>query len=167
DAQLVSAEGQIGSCMVNLDCRRGFRITVRLPLCIVPGDLPIHRGLVVDLVKRRIVVVAVQVLVVPDDRAFTGFYVNHLIDVHGRAVFGHREGNLRSTGESTAQINLQAPNAFLTGTEREGQVRAVATHVDVAAEGKLVLDGELAAELRSCRNVRGEAQREDGSQGQS
>src|SRR5690606_41142944 len=67
----------------------------------------------------------------------------------------------------SSDLNLQAPNAFLTGTEREGQIRAVATHVDVAAEGKLVLDGELAAELRSCRNVRGEAQREDGSQGQS
>src|SRR5690606_23967542 len=106
-------------------------------------------------------------VLVVDDRAVTG-YVNHLIDVHGRAVYGlHREGNLRSTGESTAQINLQAPNALLTGTEREGQVRAVAADVDIAAEGELVLDGELAAELRSCRNVRGEAQREDGSQGQS
>src|SRR5690606_1468103 len=113
--QLVSAEGQIGSCMVNLDCR----VPVRLPLCTVPGDFPIHRGLVVDLGKRRrIVVVAVQVLVVVD-RAVT-VYVNLLIDVHGRAAYGHREGNLRSTGESTAQVDLQAPNAFLTGTEREG-----------------------------------------------
>src|SRR5690606_18207192 len=140
DAQLVSAEGQIGSCMVNLNSI----VTERLPLCTVPGDLPIHHGLVVDLGKRRlirlivvdVVVVAVQVLVV-DDRAVTG-YVNHLIDVHGRAVYGlHREGNLRSTGESTAQINLQAPNALLTGTEREGQVRAVAADVDIAAEGEL------------------------------
>src|SRR5690606_1630612 len=73
----------------------------------------------------------------------------------------------RAVRKRTPQINLQAPNAFLTGTEREGQVRAVAADVDVAAEGELVLDRELAAELRSCRNVRGEAQREDGSQGQS
>src|SRR5690606_11818343 len=69
--------------------------------------------------------------------------------------------------ESAAQVDLQAPNALLTGTEREGQVRAVATDVDVAAESELVLDGELTAELRSCRNASGEAQREDGSQGQS
>src|SRR5690606_29350252 len=73
----------------------------------------------------------------------------------------------RALRKRTPQINLQAPNAFLTGTEREGQIRAVAADVDIAAEGELVLDGELAAELRSCRNVRGEAQREDGSQGQS
>src|SRR5690606_15286466 len=107
-------------------------------------------------------VVASRVLVVdltadPNYVAHERYRFAFILQQLGR-ILGH---------ESAAQVDLQAPNALLTGTEREGQVRAVATDVDVAAEGKLVLDGELAAENRSCRNVRAEAQREDGRQGKS
>src|SRR5690606_15915877 len=86
---------------------------------------------------------------------------------------GHERGAVvvtrgRAVRHSTTELYLQAPNALFASAEAEGEVGTIASDINrIGVQVDLVLNRELAAELRSCRNVRGEAQREDGSQGQS
>src|SRR5690606_5989731 len=164
--QLISAELELGVGVLVI------RVLDSSPLKRAIGDFTVDLRLLkvgvnldpIVTAARLVVVVAIRILVV------LGHIILEDLVAHQR---GATVSELKELGsilllKSATQVDAQAPDALLTSTEAEGEVSTIALDINgLSSQVDLVLDRELAAELRSCRNVRGEAQREDGSQGQS
>src|SRR5690606_35218011 len=132
NGQLVSTElDTVGRNLIGTGARLHLlRLRrVGIPTVTIEGDIALGPSFafIIELIDIAVVVllvpVAVDILVVGAFRALS--------------VLSHESADLfvvisdsRAVRKRTPQINLQAPNAFLTGTEREGQVRAVAADVD-------------------------------------